>query len=627
MRQLRYAFFLFSLLFCALAGIHSSYGWNSEDALGGGPAPDLTRFEKCPAYPTSKEIFLGNMDLRLRELSVQTEAYAAKMSGPSNALALGSSNFIDDRIFSKIAADNIPASGLSSDAEFVRRVYLDTTGRIPSSRDVRLFLQSQDPDKRATLIDQLLNSDEFKDRMTLWLGDLVRNTAAILFPTARMTYYQYLKGAVAQNIPYNQLAHDLITGKGDNYTVGAANYVAREFAGGPIQDTYDNLTVAVSKQFLGVPLECITCHNGAYHLEQINLYLSNKTRRQLWGMSAFFSGAKFERTPITQNEYKWNISDVRSNGYDTRARGGLRPPRVVENNEPPVVPPAYLFTRQTPASSDYREQLARLIVADPQFARATVNRLWREFMGVGIVDPVDAFDLARQDPANPPAAPWTVQPSHPELLNDLAREFQSSGYDLKHMISLILKSNTYQLSARFDGVWDDRYARYFARHMARRLSAEQMHDSIGMATQLPGNYTVEGMSAPVPWAVQLPDPTEPRSNGAVVGLLNIFQRGDRNISERPALATGSIFQSLTLMNNGFVTQRVKTSTPNSLVQRLRGMGYSSDQVIDELFLSTLSRYPTAQERSLASNTLGSSMTNGLEDLHWTLINKLDFIFY
>src|SRR5205823_3587573 len=165
-------------------------------------------------------------------------------------------------------------------------------------------------------------------------------------------------------------------------------------------------------------------------------------------------------------------------GYNLTSKSVRRMPRYKAD-----VDPEFLLTGEQPRPDEpWREAFARMLTSNPQFARATVNLIWAEMMGAGIVDPPFAFDLARQDPANPPPAPWTIQPSHPELLNALAADFQAHRYDLRYLIRLMATSNTYQLSSHFDGQWKDSYSQYFARHLVRRLSPEVITDAVSQAT-------------------------------------------------------------------------------------------------------------------------------------------------
>src|SRR6185369_9824139 len=157
---------------------------------------------------------------------------------------------------------------------------------------------------------------------------------------------------------------------------------------------------------------------------------------------------------------------------------------------------------------------ARSVTADPQFARATVNYLWKELFTVGIVEPADSFDLLRQDPSSPPPDPWTIQPTHPRLLARLSEAFAGNGYDLRSLLRLVTTSSAYQLSSYYPGEWNDAWAPYLARHFARRLRAEEMVDAITKATNVPQVYPVNGYPTPVSWAGQLPDVSEPSGRQA-----------------------------------------------------------------------------------------------------------------
>jgi len=198
-------------------------------------------------------------------------------------------------------------------------------------------------------------------------------------------------------------------------------------------------------------------------------------------------------------------------------------------------------------------RLAQEITGDIQFSRATVNYVWAQLMGVGLVDPVDGFDLARLDPRNPPPAPWTVQPSHPELLDELARSFINMNYDLKGLIREIVNSQAFQLSARYDGAWDPNWARYQARHLVRRMDSEELVDALVQSSGVPNPMTVVNYTTPFAWAMQLPDTTV--GGGTAQAFLDDFLRGDRD--ENPRRRELTTTQALSLMNDTFVTNRVR----------------------------------------------------------------------
>ncbi|MBI1745417.1 MAG: DUF1553 domain-containing protein [Acidobacteria bacterium] len=560
-------------------------------------------------------------------------------------------NFIDDFIFDKMDQDGVVPAPLSPDEEFIRRVYLDLTGRIPSSQDVRDFLSSEDPNKRDNLIDALIASEAFIDKLTLYLGDKLENTAVGLNNssgglnfTGRTKYYNYLRDFLARRRPYNELPGELINANGNTYQIGPANYIAREWqAGGYIlQDMQDDLVNRTASVFLGTVTLCVNCHNGSrFASANLNLWLQQRTRSELWGMSAFFSGAQFGRQVYQKQvnvEYYYDITERPSLGYDTFATGGIRPER--RQGPDRYVLPRDIFSGDEYPLTDLRSSLAQSVVANPLFAKAAVNYLWADLMNLGIVDPPGGFDPDRLDPLNPPPAPWEIQPSHPELLDALAGEFVNGGYDLRSMVALIVKSSAYQLSTRYDGAWDDSYLRYFARRMAQRMSAEQIHDSISQATGVFGRYKIPqrnedrrdancpNVTTTVQWAHQLPDPIEPNCNpdAGARGFINAFERGSRYGDARKTPPTGSITQVLTLLNNTFMIARVRDN-PDRLVKRLLDQGVSDEALVEELFIATLSRFPTDSERTASLAALQVSRQQGAENLHLALLNKIDFLLY
>jgi hypothetical protein len=270
-----------------------------------------------------------------------------------------------------------------------------------------------------------------------------------------------------------------------------------------------------------------------------------------------------------------------------------------------------------------------MLTGHPQFARAAVNYLWREMFGLGIVEPVDGFDLYRLDPGNLPPG-QTLQPSHPALLAQLARDFVASGYDLRTMLRSIATSEAYQLSARYtSGPWSPAYARYFARRITRRMTAEQVLDAVNTASGVfpsgaGGDSMTVASASPVALAMLLPDP---REGGSYAGFLNTFLRGDRDVNPRSGDA--SALQALALMNDGFVMlPRVRQKTAASLVARTLSATSVPEQVVDALWLAALSRFPTAAERATAAAYLrGGTLGPRTESLQWALFNKLEFAFY
>jgi len=351
-------------------------------------------------------------------------------------------------------------------------------------------------------------------------------------------------------------------------------------------------------------------------------------------MSAFLSHAATQRNPVGDRagHVYWTVQDdtVYRADYALNTTTGNRPARQPVNGVHRVAP-VYWFNGQKPAPGENdRVAFAREVTSDFQFARAAVNYIWKEFFGVGLVDPPDQFDPARLDPDHPPPAPWSLQPSNPRLLNALAQDFIKSNYDLKTLMRAIANSNAYQLSARYNGNWDPAWQNFYARKLVRRLWAEEIHDSIAQASGLIPSYTLRTQNVtfgPVNWAMQFPETDgTPDNNGRISQFLSAFLRGNRVDQERRG--EGSPSQALALMNNRFVMDRVHaTGAAQASGLLARNLNLPDDQLVNTLFLTVLSRYPAETEMAQAlANLKAGNRTRQAENLLWVLYNKIDFIF-
>ncbi len=582
------------------------------------------------------------------EVSRQTKALAASLpptkeiSKPVATLKSGStpgrvptSNIIDQDIFSTLATKNILPANPATDEEFCRRIFLDLTGRQPSPDRLLKYVGDKDPDKKSKLIDELIGSEGYIDRWTQWFGDLTRNytIAQDLSGRDRNAQYLYLKDAVTRNKPYNQIVTDFITFTG-LYDQGPGGFLVRPAFNTTLpQDAYDEITAEISRTFLATQPVCISCHNGEGHLEQVNLYFSTRKRSDFWGLSAFLAQTNFTITGA-QNELV-KISNNTNGEYVANTKDGLRPPRTGGTIEP-----TYLFNGgKVNRGEDRRVALARLITSDPQFARAFVNRVFAQFFTIGLVEPIDQFDLARLDPNNPPPAPWDLQPSYPVLLDQLATFFQKSGYDVQALIRLIANSQAYGLSSRYDeSKWKEEYARFYARKLVRRLQAEEVLDAISTSTFRPGAYAAMGFSKTFSSAMALPGIEEPllstvsrnvppqSDNPYVVyKFLQDFGRGDRNTVIRSN--SGSIEQAFDLFNSDLLIGRISNvnGLPTQLAKTLQDKKATPEEAVAYLYLMTLGRQPSATE----IDKLKTKITAGPEaiaDLQWALFNRLDFLY-
>jgi hypothetical protein len=545
-------------------------------------------------------------------------------------------NFIDEEIFAKMSADGIRWTSPASDEEFLRRVHLDLTGQIPTAVRTREFLADTRSDKRERLVDELMSSEEFVDRWTLWFGDLVQNVQVssniFVGPQGRNAFYTFIRDSIRARKPYDLMVREVINGSGGQYTVGPANFWVRQIqTNGPIQDTWDNLSAHTAEKFLGLPLNCLSCHNGVGHLEQVNTGLVPRTREDFWKNAAFFARDyhRPQRDPVS-NRVEWIIEPVTTGtprvprGYVLNTTQGNKTPRQAAPGQPNTVEPAFFLSGAVPGETETRrEAYGRLLTSHPQFARATANYIWKEMFGLGIVEPADSFDLLRQDPATlRPGA--TVQPTHPRLITRLAEHFSGSGFDLRALLKAIVVSNTYQLAAIYTpGEWNETWTPYYARHYPRRMLAESVADSVARATGVGvPRMTVQG-NLTLQRAMELPDPTEPR--GQLAQLVNSFGRGDRDGTERSR--EGSIVQALSMLNDAFVTTRIRNAN-NSTVQRTLAATRDPAAIAEELYIATLSRKPTVEERAAAVAQLSSGdIVRKTEDLQFALLNRLEFLYY
>lgn len=633
------AFFASSILF-SQAGPGSTPG--AEDQVErpeyGVPHPECTLFTDH-----REQILRGDLERRnandALSLSALTEQVVNALppagGPPSPARGRTGSlqqtkfdNYIDTHIFTALQRLGIPPAALSTDQEFLRRVTLDLTGRIPGPMDVLQFLADPAPTKRADLINRLLDSPEWADRWAMFFGDLYRNTAAtaqvVRYQQGRDPFHYFILDSLRANKSYKDMAWEILTASGNTFDNWPSNFtLGGRTTGGPAQDTYDTQAVNVSTAFLGIShLDCILCHDGAGHLDSLSLWGSRARRADAWGMAAFFS--RTDLTAPNGNPLRTGVvTDVTtaSRNYALNTTTGNRPARRAIGQT--FVLPASMFGGGTPKSGEnWREALARLVTSDFQFARAIVNYVWRELMVVALVDPPDQFDPLRLDVNNPPPAPWTLQPSNPQLLDALARNFIRNNYDLRALMRDITTSRAYQLSARYDGNWNPTWEKYYARRLVRRLRAEEIHDAVVLSSGVMPGYALANFREPyVNFAMQLPDVVG-IPGGVGSQFLDSFLRGNRQDDDRRNDLT--ILQALNLMNNTFVYNRAR-NVPGTLLYNIMNQG--NPQLIQGLYLAVLSRYPTQPEMDAATAALTAGpRANKAEDLFWSLYNKVDFIF-
>ncbi|MEZ5362367.1 MAG: DUF1553 domain-containing protein [Bryobacterales bacterium] len=659
----------------------SFFGEHREDYLLSGLGAEMLAAEqrsKLTAAVTARLDSSVAPPLRSR-----TSARMAESSGPI------AGDSIDAFIFGELEKQGIPPAPPTTDSEFLRRATLDLLGRIPTEAESFAFLSDARQDKRALAIQYLLADSRWADRWAMFFGDLYRNTQLTAqvnrFPGGRDALHLFLLESMRLNKPYDQMVREMLASGGINdgrawpaattespfasfadyqtflrtsppQASGASYIVGGRMTGGPMHDTYDNLATVAARDLLGIThMDCVLCHNGAGHLESLNLWGVNAKRSDGWGFAAFFQKVQLQRAryrvpprtgdtvgPVPPYYVVIELPDGRvirnRNGdlvageYSLDTDSGNRPSRTPDQfGGKTKVDPLYPFGGGTPGAGEpLRQALGRLLTADRQFARAAVNYVWREFFGRGIVDPPDQFDLMRLSATNPPPEPWSVQPSHPELLEWLAKGFEEHGYDLKWLMATITSSRAYQLSSRYDGAWSPSYDRYLARHQASRIPAEALLDSVTISSGVTINMPTNSVVGTVVFALQLPDvqntPNQNRNRpelAQTVGMLDAFFRGDRQESQRSSEV--SILQALHLMNNPVIVARIEQSGRTGSLSRL--LGESDDALVGRLYLTVLSRFATPDELAAGVAYLrGGDRRQRAEDLMWSLYNKVDFVF-
>ncbi|MDA0206829.1 MAG: DUF1549 domain-containing protein [Acidobacteria bacterium] len=547
-------------------------------------------------------------------------------AGAAPSAEVAHKNFIDDFVFAKMATNGVPHAGLAYDREFLRRIYLDLTGRIPSSEQVREFIANDAADKRSKLIDQLIGSPEFADKWSYFFMDTLRINGK---SGGYQLFHYMLKQSLAADRPYDDLARAMMSASGkSNLVVAAVNPITREHVEGMAgqvdhgddlrkvqqSDTHDELTVQFGKVFLGMNLSCISCHDGANHLEKVNVYLTGKKRTDFFQQAAFMGNTRYiphvERTEAIMAHF---VVDDLAPGYDTKAETMLRMGRLGGPNEP-----KFILTDEIAATdADPRDELARMMTADLQFSRATVNMFWAKLMGFGFVEPYDEFDLARQDPNNLPEG-WDVQPSHPELLNELAKHFRESNYSLHELFRVICNSSAYQLSASFPGEWNDTYTKYYARKFARMLTAEELHDAIVTATG--ASDELRDGSRTVAMAMQV---SVPQNKGDMKSFMQAFGQNNRGTVARPP--SPSPLQPIMMMRSSVVNDRVAAEN-DSRLEKLLKKHASNAAVVEDLFLSSIARLPTPAEKDVALTAMAQDRQKGGENLQWALLNLSEFLY-
>jgi hypothetical protein len=490
-------------------------------------------------------------------------------------------NYIDDLVITKLKGLNIAPSPLASDSVFIRRAYLDAAGILPTAEEVENFLADKSSDKRAKLVDQLLTRDEFTDYWAYKWSDLLLVSSRKLRSPQMWSFYNWIRDSVKANKPWDEFAREIFTGSGSTRENGALNYFVLH------KDPID-LTETTTQAFLGQRITCARCHNHP---------LEKWTQKQYFQMANLFARV-----------------GLKNDGPDTvvfaKVSGNINHPRLLR-----PLPPTPLDGKSldVDAQVDRRAAFAEWLTdpKNPFFARSIVNRIWANFMGRGLVHPED--DVRATNPA-----------SNEELLSALTRDFIQHHYDVQYLIRTIMNSGAYQLSSDANAT-NQNDDRFYSKYLIKRLPAEVILDAMSQVTGVPTAFS--GYPAGTR-AMQLPD-SQVQSQ-----FLSSFGRPVRNICDSSERSSEpNVAQALHIINGDTLNKKIAAS--DGYAALFLKLGLSERRVVEQLFLSAFSRYPTDPERDAIQKSLATSHSSvaandvrrqALEDMMWAMLTSKEFIF-
>ncbi|HYH68324.1 MAG TPA: DUF1553 domain-containing protein [Urbifossiella sp.] len=492
-------------------------------------------------------------------------------------------NYVDEHVFAKLKTLRIEPSPLCTDEEFVRRAHLDAVGRLPTPGEVRAFLADGTPAKRERLIDALLDRPEFADWWALKWSDRLGVNQRFVGKIGAVKYHQWVRGAMAANVPEDVFARTVLTAAGGNYSNPPAGFFRR-------LRSPELRAEEVAQLFMGARIQCAKCHNHPGE---------SWTQDDFYGVAAFFARVQYRDGPFFVQVYdKEETVLTKRDGSLAHPRTGLKvTPKAPGAPAVDVAPDA-----------DARAAFADWLTApgNPYFARAAANRIWFYLLGRGVVDPVDDLRVT-----NPPGVP--------ALLDALTADLVRNGFDRKHLIRTVMNSRVYQASGRPTPTNRDDW-KYFSRYAPRRLGAEALLDAVCDATGVPESF--KGFPAGTR-AVQLPDGEFPHP------FLRVFGRPPRaSACECEREADTTLHTALMLQGGAFLQE--KLTAPKGRVATLAASKLTDREVVEEMFLLTLARRPTADEtgKVLAFLAAGDQRLRRqrFEDVMHALLNHPEFLF-
>jgi len=560
--------------------------------------------------------FMGRMEsMRLMHIAEPAADYA--WPDPPEA------NYVDTHVFAKLKQLHIAPSGLCTDEQFVRRIHIDLCGVLPTPAETEAFLATTGPDRRTRLIEQLLQRPEYSDYWTKKWFDVLRVTRDAINLEGSQKFQAWLRGRIESDEPFDETARQLLTSVGQSYRDAPVNYFCVTLTPKTVTDKQflqKDLAEATAQLFLGVRLQCAKCHNHPYERWTQNDYLGlaahfNQVKRTRMGKAGPGGRAERRQLEIT--------IDKKSPEFTRDSDGSAVVPSLI-GQQPKAIP----------ADQDRRQQLAAWLTRsdNPFFARAFVNRIWYHLNGKGIVEPVDDFRDSNPSSNDP-------------LLAALARQFVEGGYRMKPLIRTIVNSRTYHLSA-ISNPSNQSDGKYFSHMHSRPLPAEVLLDAVCQVTGVPEVYEIAKdytIGLP-PGTITLPIGTR-AVQLPVNDIVTLINQGSKYVryESHPFLRafgqpsrtqtcecdreqTFGRKQALELIIGQMMSRRLVQ--PKNRLSRLMDSKMSDAQILDALYLRSLSRRPSPKTRTamLAHVSSSSDRRQGWEDVLWTLLNSQEFIY-
>jgi hypothetical protein len=487
-------------------------------------------------------------------------------------------NMVDELAVAKWKKLGLKPSPTCDDATFIRRVTVDLCGRLPTAAEVKAFLDDKTADKRAKLIDKLLDSGDYPAYFAMKWGAILRNSPLAGADQAAVAFHNWLKDQIARNRPYDEFVRGVVAAAGEWQDAPAINWLWQNR-----DDQLHQVTADVAQVFLGTRLQCAKCHHHPY---------------ERWGQADYYGLAGFF-TRLGRKNFgqppPYYASATPTTGDKDPTTGRTPEPKFLDG-------PVGKFS----ADEDPRHALVDWMAkpANPFFAKALVNRMWGHFLARGLVSEAD--DLRETNPA-----------SNPELLDWLAADFVKHKYDVKHIIRTILNSRVYQLSAVPTD--DNKHDRQnFARYYARRMPAEVFLDAVNATCGVRGGFN--GVSANAR-AIDLPH------EGFGSYFLDTFDRPKRvTVCECERSTGATLGQVLLLANSEEMENKIADS--NGRVARFFKDKKPVGDMIEELYLTALGRSPTPAERKRLTEYVDGAKDKqrAVEDVLWAILNTREFMF-